>query len=102
MLLTGVPVKQPDIEGVGVASKQDWEYWHRLAKANAKLPSLHSPAPRPIDEAMNAVSEMRQRMGGLREVLTPQYRGDWDEHLRCIAAFRRRKAKLEAATARDC
>ena len=90
------------VEGVAVASKQDWEYWHRLAKANAKLPSLHSPAPRPIDEAMNAVSEMRQRMGGLREVLTPQYRGDWDEHLRCIAAFRRRKAELEAKAARDC
>ena len=102
MLLAGVLVKQPNIEGVGVASKQDWEYWHRLAKANAKLPSLHSPAPRPIDEAMNAVSEMRQRMGGLREVLTPQYRGDWDEHLRCIAAFRRRRAELEAKAARDC
>lgn len=101
MLLAGVLV-EPNIEGVAVASKQDWEYWHRLAKANAKLPSLHSPAPRPIDEAMNAVSEMRQRMGGLREVLTPQYRGDWDEHLRCIAAFRRRKAELEATAARDC
>ena len=50
---------------------------------------------------MSAVSEMRARMGGLREVLTPQHRGDWDEHLRCIAAFRERKRKLEAAAARD-
>ena len=84
-----------------MASEQDWEYWRRLARANAELPSLHSPAPRPIDEAMNAVSEMRERMGGLREVLTPQYQGDWDEHLRCIAAFKERKRKLEAAAARD-
>lgn len=81
-----------------MASEQDWAYWRRLASANAKMPSLHSPAPRPIDEAMNAVSEMRARMGGLRSVLTPQHRGDWDEHLRCIAAFRHRKAMLEAAS----
>ena len=85
-----------------MASEQDWEYWRRLAKANAKMPSLHSPAPRPINEAMNAVIEMRERMGGLREVLTPQHRGDWDEHLRCIAVFKRRKAKLKAAGARGC
>ena len=51
---------------------------------------------------MNAVVEMRERMDGLREVLTPQHRGDWDEHLRCIAAFKQRKAKLKAAGARGC
>ena len=60
-----------------MASEQDWQYWRRLAKANAQMPSMHSPAPRSIEEAMNAVCEMRERMGGLREVITPQYKGDW-------------------------
>ena len=84
-----------------MASEQDWQYWRRLARANAQMPSMHSPAPRSIEEAMNAVCEMRERMGGLRDVLTPEYRGDWDGHLRCIAAFKKRKAELEAAATRD-
>ena len=80
-----------------MTSEQDWDYWRRLGKANAELPPMHSPAPRPISEAMNAVSAMRERMGGLANILTPEYRGDLDEHLNCIAAFKKRKEKQETS-----
>ena len=62
-----------------MASKQDWEYWHRLAKAMRSCLRCTLPHPGRSTKPMNAVSEMRQRMGGLRKVLTPQYRGDWGE-----------------------